>query len=265
MGYDAGLLLGEFERAVASSVGGPRIAVAFSGGVDSSLMANICGRMGYDVTLLTVGLPGSHDLLYARKTGGLGFAHRTLEIAPGGLGAAMAAVRRTVDTDDLSWNENCVAFYYVSRLARSLGIREVVAANGIDELFCGYDAYRREFDRGPAALERLMDKKLENELAMMRAINSVASAEHGIRVRQPLLQSERFVRIARSVPLDEKITGADDVMRKHVIRRLAALCGVPPGSCQKRKKAMQYGTRIHGVMLKARRRDERGRRQQRQQ
>ena len=47
-----------------------------------------------------------------------------------------------IKTDNLSWNENSIAFYYVSKLAKSLGISTVVTANGIDELFCGYNSYR---------------------------------------------------------------------------------------------------------------------------
>ena len=41
--------------------------MAFSGGVDSSLLATICKDAGYKVTLLTVGFDGSHDVEFASK------------------------------------------------------------------------------------------------------------------------------------------------------------------------------------------------------
>ena len=41
--------------------------MAFSGGVDSSLLATICKDAGYKVTLLTVGFDGSHDVEFTSK------------------------------------------------------------------------------------------------------------------------------------------------------------------------------------------------------
>ena len=54
-------------------------------------------------------------------------------------------IHKTIKTENLSWNENCIAFYYVSKLAKSLELDTVITANGIDELFCGYNAYREVF------------------------------------------------------------------------------------------------------------------------
>ena len=49
--------------AVAESVSGiHKVSVAFSGGVDSSIIAKICHNLGKQVTLITIGFPGSHDI-----------------------------------------------------------------------------------------------------------------------------------------------------------------------------------------------------------
>lgn len=255
MDPDARRLLGGIRGAISSAVPRGRIGVAFSGGVDSSLVAKVCGDMGYDVTLLTVGFPGSHDIGFAREINGFyGYPHEILEIDDGSFGEAVPRIRGAVRTDDPSWNGNAIAFYYVSRLAAGLGIRTVVTANGIDELFCGYDAYRRAFGQpgGPGArIDAMMDEKLGNEIRMMRAVAAV-SAGLGVSVVQPLL-SPGFVRLARSVPVQEKITGGGDMVRKHAIRRLARQCGVPREACEKRKKALQYGSLIHRALMRSRR------------
>jgi asparagine synthase (glutamine-hydrolysing) len=92
--------------------------------------------------------------------------------------------------------------------------------------------------------------KLDNELKMMKAVNLVTS-EFGVTMFQPLL-SPKFIEYAKTVPLSEKIHGPEDLYRKHVVRKLAAEINVPEISCTKRKKALQYGSKIHKALLKTR-------------
>jgi len=248
---DIETLFEKVKFAVSSSVSQRKIGVAFSGGVDSSLVAKLCHDMGYDVTLLTVGFRDSHDINFAKEVNGtFKYPHEILEITGDSFQEILPKIMERIKIDNLSWVENSIAFHYVSKLARGLGISMVVTANGIDELFCGYDAYRGVFDDGERQIMELVDKKLENELKMMKAVNSVAS-EFGVTVVQPLLSSG-FVEFARTVPVGEKITGRDDLVRKHMIRRLASQCGVPGAACEKRKKALQYGSKIHKALLRSR-------------
>ena len=150
----------------------------------------------------------------------------------------------------MSWNENCIAFYYVSKLANSLDLDTVITANGIDELFCGYNVYREAFSGGESQINEVMLTKLDNELKMMKAVNLVAS-EFEVKILQPLLSPE-FINYAKTVPVTEKIHDSEDLYRKHIIRKLAGEIKVPELSCTKRKKALQYGSKIHKALLKTR-------------
>ncbi len=244
-------LLSKITDAITSTVQEKCIGLAFSGGVDSSLLGKICSDLGYDTTLLTIGFANSHDILFAKNVNkNLNLKHEILEIDPSEFNEISTKVNHKINTDNLSWNENSIAFYYVARLANSIGITNVVTANGIDELFCGYNAYREIYPSGENQVMALMESKLENELKMMKAVNQVTS-EFGVKILQPLL-SDNFISYAKKMPLDQKIRGKDDLLRKHAIRELAIDIGVPKISAEKRKKALQYGTLIHKTLLKSR-------------
>ena len=244
-------LLDNIKNSISETIQEKKIGIAFSGGVDSTLISKICSDMNYDIILLTVGFPGSHDILFAKEVNEfLKYSHRTLEIDSDTFSIVSSKINQTIKTDNLSWNENCIAFHYVSKLANSLDLDTVVTANGIDELFCGYNAYREAFSGGESKISEVMDAKLDNELKMMKAVNLVAS-EFGVKILQPLLSS-KFVEYAKTIPISEKIHDSEDLYRKHIIRKLASEVNVPELSCTKRKKALQYGSKIHKALLKTR-------------
>ena len=244
-------LLKNIENAIKKTIPKKRIGIAFSGGVDSTLISKILHDLEYDIILLTIGFSESHDILFAKKVNEqLKFPHHILEIDADTFKKISSDINKKIQTDNLSWNENCIAFYYVSKLAKTLNLDTVVTANGIDELFCGYNAYREVISQGESTVNELMDTKLDNEIKMMKAVNLISS-EFGVTILQPLLSSE-FVEFAKTVPITEKILNSEDLMRKHAIRKLAQDVGVPEISYTKRKKALQYGTQIHKKLLKTR-------------
>jgi len=244
-------LLDEMENAVKETVTDKKIGVAFSGGVDSTLLAKLVKDMGHDIHLLTIGFQDSHDINFAKEVNQiLNFSHSISEINPEKFKDVSQKINQTIKSDNLSWNENSIAFYYVAELARKNELKTVVTANGIDELFCGYNSYREAIETGEDEVVKMMNDKLKNEGEMMVAINTV-TAEFGVKMVQPFL-SPSFVDYAKRIPVSEKIHGPDDMKRKHVIRELAMDYGVPEVAAQKQKKALQYGSQIHKSLLKSR-------------
>ncbi len=196
-----------------------------------------------------MGFEDSHDVEFSKTMAmTLGIRHEIELISEKTFSDVARKISDMINVDNLSWNENCIAFYYVAKLAKKYNMSKVITANGIDELFCGYNSYRDFIPEGEDAVVGLMKEKLDNEIRMMKAVNQVTS-EFGVQIVQPFL-SERFIEFAKTIPLEQKIKDKDDLMRKHIVRKLAMSIGVPEESALKQKKAMQYGSLIHKNFLK---------------
>ena len=220
------------------------LAVAFSGGIDSSLLAQLCTNIGTKVTLLTVGFPGSPDIefskMIARK---LGLPHKVLELEKEDFHNKQSYICQKLDCGNTSHIENCIAFFYLGMLARQNGLGLILTANGCDELFCGYDRFRSIYEYGNARIMQLIHEKIENELILMNEVGTIIT-EFGIKAKHPFL-SEKFISVALRISIDNKIRGDDDFIRKHILREVAVKIGVPQEAAAKPKKALQYGSLIH--------------------
>ncbi|TLY10489.1 MAG: asparagine synthase [Thaumarchaeota archaeon] len=234
---------------VSESVPEDKIAVAFSGGVDSSLLAKICQDLGKKLVLITVGFPGSHDIRFAKGIAlKMGIEHSIFEIDHSDFQENLRRVRQAIKCENTSHIENCIAYFYISKLTMQNDLSIVVSANGCDELFCGYDGYRMAYSGGESAIVKLMEQKIANELALVEEIAKVAG-QFEVLVKQPFL-SRKFVEFAKTIPIDQKINGSHDMTRKHILRQVALSIGVPTESAMKPKKALQYGSLIHKYFKK---------------
>lgn len=236
--------------AVSENVPENRIVVAFSGGVDSTLLAKICQDLFKQIVLVTVGFPGSHDVGFAERIASMmGMEHRSIEIDFEDFKKNLLQVRDAIKCENISHVENCIAYFYVCKIAKQIGMNIVLSANGCDELFCGYDVYRRVYNAGEAAIMKMMEEKIANEISLISEI-AIVAGQFAVAVRQPFLSS-KFINFAKTIPIDQKIKGPNDMTRKHVLREAALSIGVPEESAMKPKKALQYGSSIHKYVKKS--------------
>ncbi|MDF0680580.1 MAG: asparagine synthase C-terminal domain-containing protein [Candidatus Nitrosocosmicus sp.] len=137
-----------------------KVVIAFSGGVDSSLLAKICKDLDKQVHLVTIGFANSHDIIFSKsisKLMGLSSRHIAFELKEDEFNDDSRYVMSKLDCDKLSHIENCNAFYQISKVIRNNNLgSSFFTANGFDELFCGYDRYRSIYCQGEESLLSFM-------------------------------------------------------------------------------------------------------------
>jgi asparagine synthase (glutamine-hydrolysing) len=242
--YNSDLIEALFVTVTENLRGINKIGIAFSGGIDSTLLAMICKNMNIDTTLLTVGFPDSNDIEFSKSISHkINMNHKILEIEKGDLAVITKKIKNEISCSNTSHIENCIAFSYIAKLASKNGTSVVLTANGFDELFCGYNNFRFIFNQGSDTINKTIESKILNELELTNEIKQVAK-EYRVSILQPFL-SKGFISVAMKFPIYNKIVSNDDVLRKHIIRKIALSFDLPPEVIFRRKKAIQYGSLIH--------------------
>lgn len=226
--------------------------MGYSGGIDSSILAKLLGDAGKNITLMTLGRAKSPDVelsalsLLPNLTR---FQTVLSRIERDEVEVAAKKISSIVTVSNLAHYEDCMAFWLLAKKSREFPqVDYLISANGPDELYCGYDRFRRILDSGnyeevrneiPAAL-----KMAENLGSQVRKI----TAEFGYQIREPLLE-EKFRQLALEIPVEYKILPYNDLLRKRIWRCFGRLIGLPEDIVMKPKKAMQYGMGIHSVVI----------------
>jgi asparagine synthase (glutamine-hydrolysing) len=221
-----------------------KVGIAFSGGIDSTLLAIICKNMNIDTTLFTVGFPYSNDIEFSKSISHkINMNHKILELDREDFTAVSKKIKNEISCNNSSHIENCIAFSYIAKLASKNDTPVVLTANGFDELFCGYHNFRFIFNQGNDTINKTIESKILNEFELIIEIKQVAK-KYGINILQPFL-SNGFISIAMKFPIYNKIVSNHDVLRKHIIRKIGLSFDLPPEVIIRRKKAFQYGSLIH--------------------
>ncbi|MFC5135948.1 MULTISPECIES: asparagine synthase C-terminal domain-containing protein [Haloferacaceae] len=215
-----------------------RLAVAFSGGVDSALIASAVP----DVPCYVAGFEGCHDVAAAREAAAaMDRDLRTVELTHDDLRRAIPEIAAATGRRNPMDLNIAVPLYLTAEAAAADGIERLTVGQGADELFGGYSKvvdpandHRVEADTVRGARDetvRTLPRQLERDVLTLRAA--------GVEPVAPLLD-DRVVDAALRLPGDLLAT-ADE--RKVALRR-AATGRVPESVRTADKKAVQYGTYV---------------------
>ena len=233
-----------------------RIAVAFSGGLDSTLIAMLAKMCDANVHLISVGLENQLEREHAKNTAAaleLPLSVQTCTLND--VEKALPKVLWLVEEPNPLKASIAIPFFWTAETASKLGCRILLAGQGADELFGGYRRYLSKYAHLNA---EALEKEMYSDVALSYKTNfqrdNPVCAFHGVELRLPFADY-KVVRFALSLPTELKIESADDNLRKRVLRLVAQNLGLPSFIVNRKKKAIQYTTGVDRALRQLARRE----------
>lgn len=222
-----------------------RVAVAFSGGLDSSLtaaLAKICRR---DVHLVSVSMEGQPEVPFTRVAAeALGLPLQLQTYTVKDVEKVLPRVLWLIEEPSLVQAAIAIPFFWTAETAAKLGYRVLLAGQGGDELFGGYHRYLQVYGQGGGELVRealYRDMVASHETNFQR--DHPICAFHGVELRLPFTDLE-LVHFSLGLPVNLKMESGEDGLRKRVLRRVAQLLALPEFIVNRPKRAVQYATGV---------------------
>ena len=236
------------ERSVAASVKGEeRVAVAFSGGLDSSIVAR-CASTKAKVVACTAYSEGSADRKRATDAAAaLGVELVAVELTRENVGQALSGIDLPFTPTLMDRSLWCL-YNVVARSAHESGAEVMLLGQLADELFGGYAKYVEAAKVGGGdAAASMMNSDLQ-DYAQRGRVRDLRACAPWVEPRFPF-EAKEVAGLAGALPVSFKMR---DGVRKAVLRRAASILGVPDAQAGAPKKAAQYSSGVQKLVADSR-------------
>ena len=220
--------------------------ILFSGGIDSTLIAFICKKLGKNFTCYTVGLENAQDIEAAKTIApfyNFNLKFKILELK---------YFENIVKGTTLILKENDVTkvsvgsvLYAASELALKDNINTLFTGIGSEEIFAGYQRHEESLAENNfenlhkecwSGLKNMWSRDLKRDFLISRKLN--------INLLTPFLDFD-LIKTAMSIHPMYKL---DKENKKIILREVAEDIGLKKDFAQRQKKAAQYGSNfIKGI------------------
>jgi len=226
------------------------VAVAFSGGIDSSLVAFLANRSAVNTHLIYVALSHQQEeTAFAEKAAAaLGLDFHPITFSLEDLQKDLPTVLWLIEDPNPVNVSIAIPIYWAAEQSARRGLRVMLSGQGGDELFGGYHRYLADYSqRGRDGLQETLYQDVVSSYKTNFERDDKACAFHKVELRMPLVDWN-VVQLALRIPPRLKIQSPHDLLRKRVLRQTAKRLGVPKLISEKPKRAIQYSTGVnHGL------------------
>lgn len=229
-------LLALLDKAVEKNTSGSEAAIAFSGGLDSTLIAKLASNYA-SVRAYTIGVEGAYDLANAEKSASLiGVPLEKIIASKEEVAQASEEIRKIIPYPGILDIQIAVPLHLLCRHMRAKGFEKLLIGQGADELFGGYARYEK---MEKVQLEKALRADYGNLSSILERRDCAVAKYNKITLKTPYLEKE-VADFALALPLEFKVNNG----RKIILREAARLADLPPEICAQRKKAIQYGSGV---------------------
>ena len=224
------------------------VAVAFSGGIDSSLIAFLAKKSGVDVQLIHVSLKNQPETEHAQMVAEkLKLPLHVYLFNEDDVETTLPKVVWLVEEADAAKLSIGIPLYWVAEKA---GLKVLLAGQGADELFGGYKRYVNYYLRQDGEWVR---RKMFTDILRLHENNIERDVKickfHGVELRLPFATYE-MAKFATRLPTELKIEPRQDALRKIILRHAARNLGFPNSIVEYPKRAIQYATGVDKAIKK---------------
>jgi len=232
-------------------------AVAFSGGLDSSIIAFLAKNSGVNVHLIHVSLENQPETDYAKKVAEeLKLPIHICIYDEEDVEEVLPKVLWLVEEPDPVKTSIGIPFYWAAEETGEMEIKVMLAGQGADELFGGYKRYINYYLR--LGSEKLR-KMIFHDIVKMYESNFERDFKicdfHNVELRLPFA-TYQIAKFAADLSVKQKIELPDNGLRKLVLRQVAENLGLSQFIVKKPKRAIQYTTGVDKTLRKLAKRNE---------
>ncbi|HIJ11123.1 TPA: diphthine--ammonia ligase [Candidatus Woesearchaeota archaeon] len=234
------------DTAIKKRIPNKKFGLLFSGGIDSTFLANYFKNQGYEFTCYTAVLDTDtaipSDLEAAEKVAKeLDLDLKIKKIKQEDIPQYLKKIVPLIEDSNVVKVGVALTFYLACEMAKEDGCKVIFSGLGSEEIFAGYERHKKSANINQecvAGLRKMYERDLYRDDVLTMDLN--------LELRVPFLD-RALVEYALKIPEEYKIK---DGKTKVILREVALARGILEDFAFRKKTAAQYGSRIDNALGK---------------